>query len=214
MRPYLRVANVFKDRIDTSDVMKMNFSPEEYESYKLHAGDILLNEGQSLELVGRPAIYRDEVPGSCFTNTLVRFRAGPLVTPEFALLVFLSYLESGRFQRIATITVNIAHLGAGRFAGLEFPLPPRREQEAICTEVTSALSLVTAAEQSVIAELKRSDVLRRAILKHAFEGRLVPQDPKDEPASRLLDRIKADREGTQPKKLRAASRKRATKDPV
>lgn len=73
MRPYLRAANVFEDRIDTLDILKMNFAPEEYEIYKLEVGDILLNEGQSKELVGRPAIYRGEVPGSCFQNTLVRF---------------------------------------------------------------------------------------------------------------------------------------------
>src|SRR5258706_4144497 len=71
MRPYLRVANVFEERIDTGDVMTMNFTPDEFQSYALRTGDILLNEGQSKELVGRPAIYRDELPGVCFTNTLV-----------------------------------------------------------------------------------------------------------------------------------------------
>src|SRR5436309_706375 len=74
MRPYLRVANVYEDRIDLSDVLEMNFTPEEFEQYQLRYGDILLNEGQSLEWVGRPAMYRDELPGSCFQNTLVRFR--------------------------------------------------------------------------------------------------------------------------------------------
>ncbi len=43
MRPYLRVANVYEDRIDLSDVMEMNFTPEEFETYKLKHGDILLN---------------------------------------------------------------------------------------------------------------------------------------------------------------------------
>jgi type I restriction enzyme S subunit len=75
MRPYLRVANVFEDQIDTSDVMSMNFSPEEFEVYRLEHGDILLNEGQSPHLVGRPAMYRGEVAGACFQNTLVRFKA-------------------------------------------------------------------------------------------------------------------------------------------
>lgn len=65
MRPYLRVANVFEDRIDTSSVMEMNFTQEEFETYRLEDGDVLLNEGQSLHLVGRPAIYRGEVPGAC-----------------------------------------------------------------------------------------------------------------------------------------------------
>ena len=53
MRPYLRVANVYENRIDTSDVLRMNFEPEEIAVYELRAGDILLNEGQSPELVGR-----------------------------------------------------------------------------------------------------------------------------------------------------------------
>lgn len=66
MRPYLRVANVFENRIDTSDVMRMNFTPDEFKIYRLQDGDILLNEGQSLELVGRPAIYRNEPPECCF----------------------------------------------------------------------------------------------------------------------------------------------------
>jgi hypothetical protein len=70
MRPYLRVANVYEDRVDTSDVLRMNFEPEEAEIYELRDGDILLNEGQSPELVGRPAIYRGEVPGACFQNTV------------------------------------------------------------------------------------------------------------------------------------------------
>jgi type I restriction enzyme S subunit len=62
MRPYLRVANVYEDRIETSDVLRMNFEPAEAAIYELKEGDILLNEGQSPELVGRPAIYRGEVP--------------------------------------------------------------------------------------------------------------------------------------------------------
>jgi hypothetical protein len=118
MRPYLRVANVFEDRIDTSDVMRMNFTPREFEIYRLKEGDILLNEGQSLELIGRPAMYRNEVPGACFQNTLVRFRATELVDARYALIVFRSYLHNGQFQRIAKITTNLAHLGADRFSRL------------------------------------------------------------------------------------------------
>src|SRR5262245_43358613 len=104
MRPYLRVANVFEDRIDTRHVLEMNFSPAEFERYRLEPGDILLNEGQSLDLVGRPAMYRGEVPGSCFQNTLIRFRPRSGVLSKYALLVFRSYLHRGRFQQIARWT--------------------------------------------------------------------------------------------------------------
>lgn len=113
MRPYLRVANVYEDRIDTSDVLRMNFEPEEVAIYELRDGDILLNEGQSPELVGRPAIYRGEVPGACFQNTLIRFRAYEHVDPNYALLVFRHYMHSGVFKSIARWSTNIAHLGSG-----------------------------------------------------------------------------------------------------
>jgi type I restriction enzyme S subunit len=190
MRPYLRVANVFEDRIDTSSVMWMNFDPEEYEKYKLQYGDILLNEGQSPELLGRPAMYRNEVPGACFQNTLIRFQAESQVLPQFALCLFRTYMRSGRFQKISQITTNIAHLSAGRFADLEFPLPPLAEQQRIVAEVERRLSVVAEVEATVATNLQRAARLRQAVLKQAFAGRLVPQDPGDEPASVLLDRIR------------------------
>lgn len=137
MRPYLRPANVFEDRIDTSDVMAMNFTDDEYRRYSLQPGDILLNEGQSRELVGRPAIYRGEVPGACFQNTLVRFQYSSAVLPEYALGLFRHYLRNGRFQSIAQWTTNIAHLGAERFSSLQFPLPPIAEQRRIVAKIES-----------------------------------------------------------------------------
>lgn len=197
MRPYLRVANVFEDRINLDDVMEMNFTPAEYEVFKLEPGDILLNEGQSLELVGRPAMYRGELPGACFTNSLVRFQAGPLLDPKFALYVFLGYLHTGRFQRIATNTVNIAHLGAGRFADVEFWLPPRSEQERIVAKVDELLS----DQDAGVASLKRAKAnlkrYRASVLKAAVEGRLTEEwrkkNPQAEDGQMLLDRILRER---------------------
>lgn len=182
MRPYLRVANVFEDRIDTSDVMSMSFTPEEYEVYRLEFGDILLNEGQSPHLVGRPAMYRDEVPGACFTNSLVRFQAVAGIEPRFALVVFLAQLHMRRFMRIAQITTNIAHLGAGRFAAIEFPLPPVDEQRRIADEVERLLSTAAASRTSIMDEIGRVARLRQSILKWAFEGRLVNAEPGGVPS--------------------------------
>jgi type I restriction enzyme S subunit len=172
MRPYLRVANVYEDRIDVSDVLEMNFTPEEFDVFRLEPNDILLNEGQSLELVGRPAIYRGEVPGSCFQNTLVRFRPYPGLLPQFALSVFRAYMHSGRFQKIARWTTNIAHLGADRFARMFFPLPPIAEQHRIVSELERRLSVIKALEATVAANLKRAERLRQSILHRAFLGRL------------------------------------------
>ena len=123
MRSYLRVANVFEDRIYTADVKEMNFTPSEFETYKLIPGDILLNEGQSPELLGRPAMYRGEPVDTCFTNSLIRFQAFEGVLPDWALIVFRAHMHSGRFTREARITTSIAHLSAARFASIEFPVP-------------------------------------------------------------------------------------------
>lgn len=193
MRPYLRVANVYEDRISTDDVLQMNFTPKEFVTYELRYGDILLNEGQSMELVGRPAMYRDEVPGICFQNTLVRQRVFDGVSPDYALLVTLAQFRTGRYRQIARITTSIAHLGAERFAAVEFPLPPFAEQCIIVETAQQKLSQIDAMEAEVNRGLVRSSRLRQATLKAAFAGKLVPQDPKDEPATALLERINLER---------------------
>lgn len=200
LKPYLRVANVFEDRIDTADVMEMHFEPGVFERFKLHPGDVLLNEGQSPELLGRPALYKSVPADVAFTNSLLRFRAGEAISPEWALLVFRAYMRTGRFTRESRITTNIAHLSAGRLKEIEFPVPPREEQSRIVAEVERQFSFIEAAERTVDAGLARSKALRRSVLKAAFEGRLVEQDPADEPASVLLERIAAERAASAPTK--------------
>jgi type I restriction enzyme, S subunit len=170
MRPYLRVKNVFEDRIDISDVMEMQFSPQEFERYKLEPGDILLNEGQSPELVGRPAMYRGEMPGACFTNSLIRFRAGNAVDPLFALYLFRYYLHAGRFQREARITTNIAHLSASRFSSIEIALPPLAEQRRIVAAIEEQFSRVEAASESLLRARKRLTLLWSSALSDAVAG--------------------------------------------
>jgi type I restriction enzyme S subunit len=193
MREYLRVANVFEDRIDTSNLLRMNFTPQEYEVYRLEAGDILLNEGQSPELVGRPAMFRNEVRGACFQNTLIRFRAYSGVSPGFALLVFRHYLHSGRFRQIARGSTNIAHLGAARFAELDFPLPPLAEQERIVVEAERVLSEIDGTAEMIAAALGRISNLRFGLLRSAFSGELLPQEPSDTATALLLARIQEER---------------------
>jgi type I restriction enzyme, S subunit len=146
---YLRVANVFDGFIDTEDVLEMPFSSAEKERFLLKDGDILLNEGQSIELVGRSAIYRGTPEDCCFQNTLVRFRAGPRVCPAFAQRVFQQYLRTGVFASIALQTTSIAHLGAGRLAALKMPLPTKVEQEAIAEALSDADILIESLEQLI-----------------------------------------------------------------
>ena len=125
---YLRVANVFDGFIDYSDVLEMDFTPTEKDTYSLLPGDVLLNEGQSLELVGRSAIYDGEPYRFCFQNTLIRFRAYPPNEPRFCRGIFKFYIDIGRFMTIARQTTSVAHLGADRLAKLAFPCPEPDEQ--------------------------------------------------------------------------------------
>ena len=76
---------------------------------------------------------------------------------------------------------------------LVVPLPPLAEQRRIVAEVERRLSVIQQAEAAVEASLIRAERLRQSILKQAFSGKLVPQDPSDEPASVLLERIRAER---------------------
>jgi type I restriction enzyme S subunit len=194
MRPYLRVQNIFEDRIDLADVMEMDFSGADLEKYRLHPGDILLNEGQSPQYLGRPAMYRGEMVEVCFTNSLIRFQSGDSVLSEFALLLFRHYMHSGRYISEGTITTNIAHLSAGRFGEVEFPQPPVEEQQEIVRRAQGLFTLADQFEARLTAARKVVDRLTSALLANAFRGELVPQDPNDEPASVLLERIRAARQ--------------------
>jgi type I restriction enzyme S subunit len=89
---------------------------------------------------------------------------------------------------------------------IRLPLPPRAEQARIVAEVDLQMSMAGAAETSVVAMLGRVRALRGLILQRAFEGKLVPQDPRDEPASVPVDRIRAARISPDPRRTRAPRR--------
>ncbi len=86
---------------------------------------------------------------------------------------------------------------------LEIPLPPLAEQQQIVFEIEKRLSVAEKVEESIRVTLEKAEALRQSILKKAFEGKLVPQNPNDEPASKLLEQIQAEKKNlgqTQKKK--------------
>lgn len=183
------VANVFEERIDTTDVLSMNFTPAEQEVFQLREGDVLLNEGQSPELVGRPAIYRGEPPFVCFQNTLLRFRPGELVDAEYALLVFRFYMRSGIFRSIAKWSTNIAHLSLKRFQQLPFPLPPIEKQRRLAKFAQDRLAQLAEQRATVVASQAGIEEMRREILASAVRGDLSSRDKGEEAAAELLARL-------------------------
>jgi type I restriction enzyme, S subunit len=173
MTPYLRVANVFDGFVDYSDVLEMNFEPEEQALFGLLPGDILLNEGQSRELVGRSAVYRASPHKYCFQNTLIRFRCGEGLNPEFAQAQFASWLQAGVFQVFCRQSTNIAHLGADRLAQIHMVLPPPNEQQAIIEHIereTIKLDNMGAATKRTIALLQER---RAALIAAAVTGQIA-----------------------------------------
>ncbi|MGE6992347.1 MAG: restriction endonuclease subunit S [Pseudomonadales bacterium] len=167
MVPYLRVANVKENSLDLSDVKEMNFTPAEQEIFRLLPGDVLLNEGQSKELVGRPAIFNGEIPGVCFQNTLLRFRAYDCVIPIYALRYFQSCMHSGRFQQAAQQTTNIAHLSASRLAAIEFPLPPVPEQHRIIAKIDQLMALCDQLKTRLTKARQLNEQLATALVEKA-----------------------------------------------
>ena len=167
-RPYLRVANVYDGYIDTTSFLFMPFSESEFARLKLVPGDLLLNEGQSRELVGRCAQYFGEPRDCCFQNTLIRFQAGDHIRTRFAFWVFRHYFYSGVFSAISRQTTSIAHLGVSRFANLKLALPDLEEQSAI-VERLEALNVREEVERCWLAQLC---VVKSALMSVLLTGEL------------------------------------------
>lgn len=178
LRPYLRVANVFDGYINTSDVNKMYFTDKEFERFKLEIGDILLNEGQSIELVGRPAMYLGEPVNCCFQNTLVRFKHNSLSDPFYAIQRFRMCLYDGTFQAISKKTTSIAHLGVSRFANLELLWPPLPEQTKIAQILSTWDKAIATTEKLIGNSQQQKKALMQSLLTGkkrlpGFEGEWV-----------------------------------------
>lgn len=144
IRPYLRVANVLDGWIDFRDVNEMHFPEADLSKFELQTGDILLNEGQSFDLVGRSAVYRGEVPGMCCQKTLIRFRCGQSLLPDFAQAYFQHRLYTGQFAAMCVQTTSMAHLTAVRFAAMLMPVPPLEEQAKIASLVKATANAAEA----------------------------------------------------------------------
>ena len=131
---------------------------------------------------------------ACFPDSVVGFVCydDPVITK---FLEFFVRTEREGLERFAPATAQ-KNLNLKVLSDLAVPLPPLAEQRRIVAEVERRLSVIQQAEATVEANLTRAERLRQSILKQAFSGKLVPQDPGDEPASALLERIRVEREAS------------------
>ena len=135
-RPYLRVANVQRWRLDLAEIKMIDLPDRDMPKYRLEDGDILLCEGNSAELVGRGAIWRNEIPNCVHQNHILRTRLDvSRVIPEFALAVINSAYGQAYFRAKAKRTTNLASINSKEVARFPLPLPPLGKQRSLVNEL-------------------------------------------------------------------------------
>ena len=195
--PFLRVANVLRGSLDLQEVHKIELFSGELDKLRLFSGDLLIVEGNgSPSQIGRMAIWKGEIEDCVHQNHIIRARLYSGLIPQYVESYWNSPIGASGVSKVASSTSGLYTLSVSKVSDLPVPLPPLAEQHRIIAEVERRLSVVQQAEGAVEVNLTRAERLRQSILKQAFSGKLIPQDPNDEPASALLERIRVEREAS------------------
>ena len=192
--PFLRVTNLTdKGHLDLSD--KVYVSEETHKGFLsrsvVYPNDVLMN------IVGPPLGQVSVVPNTFpewnINQAIAIFRAVNGVMPEFVCAHLLSPIAQQWLKDRSKTTAGQTNLTLEVCRALPFPLPPQNEQQSLVLQLEEALGAIQSQTEAIQAGLKKSTAQRQNILRAAFSGQLVPQDPNDEPASELLSRIRAER---------------------
>ncbi len=191
--PVLRMGNIQDGDLDFSNLKYLPTDHDEFPSLHLQDGDLLFNRTNSPELVGKTAIYRSQITPCSFASYLisVRFSAGYM--PELAS-AFINSVHGKRWIKSVVVQqVGQANVNGSKLSALAVPVPPYKEQQEIISALHAQTSAIVDQLESVDISLKQSNAQRQNILRSAFAGQLVAQDPNDEPAIALLESIRAER---------------------
>ena len=183
----LRMGNITD--IGTIDYSNLVYSSndEDIKQYSLKKGDLLFNRTNSSEWVGKTAIYKGEQP-AIYAGYLIRVRP-ILISSDYLNIVMNSSYYRNWCYNVKTDAVNQSNINAQKLSKLMVPIPPLKEQERIVVEMAKWTSLITSIKndkEDLQAAIKQT---KSKILDLAIHGKLVPQDPNDEPAAELLKRI-------------------------
>ncbi|WP_067521589.1 restriction endonuclease subunit S [Endozoicomonas ascidiicola] len=191
--PYLRVANVQRGYLDLSEIKTIQATETDIEKYLLQKGDVLFNEGGDRDKLGRGWVWYGQVEDCIHQNHVFRMR--PFLTEILPELVSHHGNTFGKlwFQKAGKQTTNLASINKGILQSFPVPLAPFEEQQAILALLSEKLEDLNKQQEATEITLAKAAAQRKNILKDAFSGKLVPQNPDDEPASVLLEKIKAER---------------------
>jgi len=182
--PVLRIPNIQNGAI-TLDNLKFARSDADLSNIDpLEPGDFLLvRTNGSSDLIGRAAVVREEFDEpTYFASYLIRFRITPVdPLPQWVNFVWNSWPIRKKILDVSATSAGQYNLSQSKVLQFELPIPPLEEQEQILEQVGRKMSVIDQLEQDLETELTRSKRLRQSILKHAFEGKLVPQDSKEGP---------------------------------
>lgn len=191
---YVKMNNISSDGIlDLTSIVYVQVNHADIQKYQLKKGDILFNTRNSYELVGKTCVVKtDEMP-MVFNNNIMRIRLAEGINPFFVTYQMNSPTFRDLMIREKKATTNICALYAKDLFPLPIVVAPVEEQRRIVEEIDRCISVVNEVGKVITLGFQQIDRLRQSILRAAFEGILVLQDPDDEPAAKLLERIKAER---------------------
>ena len=161
--------------------------------YELAYGDWLFNTRNSLELVGKSCVWKGPA-GVVFNNNILRVRFASKVRPQWVEIYFRSPGGRDMLAGVKSATTSVAAIYQRSLMALEIQVPSLEEQSELIDRVETLFTLADQLEARLTTTRQVVDRLTPALLAKAFRGELVPQDPGDEPASVLLERIRAARQ--------------------
>lgn len=208
--PVLRLTSLREGIIALRERKIGAWTVEDAERFLVQGGDFLVSRGNgSIRLVGLGGLVRSDPDPVAYPDTMIRFRLCGGVEPRFFAQVWNSRTVRNQLEAKAKTTAGIFKVNQGDLATCVVPLPPMEEQLRIQREIERLTSEGKAATEVSNRSVSRCARLRQAILKWAFEGKLVNQNASEEPATVLLERIKTERETAPVKKSKARTRRKA-----
>ncbi|MCX5145388.1 restriction endonuclease subunit S [Streptomyces sp. NBC_00320] len=193
--PYLKMNNItMSGKLDLSNVVHVTTTDEDLGKYQLKHGDILFNNKNSAELVGKTAMVDSQVTGWVFNENISRIRLIDSVLPEFAILQMSSPRFRKEIRGMRSASTNVSAIYTRDLKRASFFLPPVDVQKKLVAEYEDVTYALDRTRPTVRYARDRGASLRLALFHRAFSGRLVPQDPADEAAGVLLERAEAERE--------------------